>query len=166
MLFPEKTVILGGVTHLHLDGATMSFFSTAHAANTATHQSGQSMSSTLIFIAIMFAAIYFFIIRPQTKRAKQQKNMQEAIKMGDNIMTIGGILGKVTKLRGDNLVIEISENTELTIKRSAVAQILGQESIDTQNAEQTDNPNENNNDNSSTKNQDDAEHNKKDENQQ
>ena len=107
----------------------MSFFSTAHAAD-ATHaaapHAGQSMSSMLIFIAIMFGAIYFLIIRPQTKRASKQKEMQDSIRMGDEVMTIGGILGQVSKLRGENIVLRICENTELTLKRSAAAQILPQ----------------------------------------
>lgn len=79
--------------------------------------------STLImigFLVLMFIAFYFLIIRPQRKRQKDQQAVLAALKTGDNIVTIGGILGQIESMTDDSLVIK-SESGTLRIARQAVA---------------------------------------------
>ena len=79
--------------------------------------------STLImigFLALMFVAFYFLIIRPQRKRQKDQQAVLSALKPGDSIVTIGGIFGQIESMADDSLVIKIESGT-LRIARQAVA---------------------------------------------
>lgn len=78
----------------------------------------------IIFIVLIFAVFYFLLIRPQQKRAKEHKKMVEAISKGDEVVTNGGLLGKVNKV-GDNFItLEVSEGTELRVQRGAVASLM------------------------------------------
>jgi preprotein translocase subunit YajC len=83
-------------------------------------QSGGIMSFLpLILIVVVF---YFFMIRPQMKKAKDQKKYIEGLKKGDNILTIGGIYGKVIEVREDNTIImEVEGGTRMRIAKSAVS---------------------------------------------
>lgn len=86
----------------------------ATAAPAATNASGangggaggNSWISTLVLVVVMVAVFYFLIIRPQKKRDKQAKDMREAIKVGDEIVTIGGICGKIVDVKENKIVIE------------------------------------------------------------
>ncbi|MBQ9903722.1 MAG: preprotein translocase subunit YajC [Synergistaceae bacterium] len=71
-------------------------------------------------LAIFVLIFYFFIIRPQKKRDKQQKNMIDSIARGDQIVTIGGFFGTVREVRDDSFQIEISEGVRVNILKSAV----------------------------------------------
>ena len=84
--------------------------------------SGQQIFSWVILI-VMFAALYFFMIRPQNKREKEAKQMRNNLKPGDNIITIGGICGTVARVKedSDRVVIMVgSERTKLEILKSAI----------------------------------------------
>ena len=72
----------------------------------------------LILIMVVF---YFFMIRPQMKKAKEGKKFREEIKKGDNIVTIGGVHGKITDLRDTTVIIETESKTKLKIERSAIS---------------------------------------------
>ena len=75
-------------------------------------------------IIIIFVLFYFMLIRPQMKQAKQQKAMIEALKAGDEIATVGGVVGKITKV-GDNFVsIEVAANTVVNVQKHAVQTLL------------------------------------------
>lgn len=74
----------------------------------AAPQGGSSMGS-LIFIVGFFAIFYFFMIRPQMKRAKEQRKFQEAIKVGDKIIAMGGIHGEVLEIEDRTVVIKIDQ---------------------------------------------------------
>ena len=80
--------------------------------------------SPLILMLVFFAVFYFLIIRPQTKRAKEQKQLTEGVAVGDEISTIGGIVAKVTRLKDQFVVIEISKDVEITIQRQAIAKVF------------------------------------------
>jgi len=69
---------------------------------------GVDMMSTLIMMGVMFALMYFMLIRPENKRKKEAEEMRESLKVGDDITTIGGIVGKIVDIKGDNIVIETS----------------------------------------------------------
>ena len=71
-------------------------------------------------LAIFVLIFYFFIIRPQKKRDKQQRNMIDSIARGDQIITIGGFYGTVREVRDDSFQIEIAEGVRVTILKSAV----------------------------------------------
>ena len=69
------------------------------------------------FIAI-FAIFYFLLIRPQQKKAKDHTNSLETMKTGDEVLTSGGIFGKVSKIDGDRVVVEIADKVKVTIAKS------------------------------------------------
>ena len=71
-------------------------------------------------IILMFVLLYFLMIRPQMKRAKEQKAMIEALQKGDEVITAGGIVGRITKLSDQYVTVEVAPNTEIVLQRSAV----------------------------------------------
>jgi len=71
-------------------------------------------------IILMFALLYFLMIRPQMKRAKETKAMIEALQKGDEVITAGGVVGRITKLGDQYVTLEIAPNTEIVVQRSAV----------------------------------------------
>ncbi len=97
---------------------------TSNAATNATSGGGNWLAnnSGLIVIAIFAIAMYFFMIRPQKKQAKEKQNMLDAIKVGDTVTTIGGIVGTVVKVEGENVVVK-SEDSSLTFKKWAVRDV-------------------------------------------
>ena len=74
----------------------------------------------ILFIVLMFVIIYFLMIRPQMKRAKEQKAMIEALQKGDEVVTAGGVVGKITKLGEQYVTVEVAPNIEIVVQRSAV----------------------------------------------
>ena len=71
-------------------------------------------------IILMFALLYFLMIRPQMKRAKESKAMIEALQKGDEVVTAGGVVGRISKLGEQYVTLEIAPNTEIVVQRSAV----------------------------------------------
>ena len=88
---------------------------------TATATQGGSSTTMLIMLVGMFALMYFFTIRPQKKRQKEEQAMRDAVEVGDEITTIGGICGKVVTTKEDSLIIETgADRNRMMIKRWAV----------------------------------------------
>ena len=79
---------------------------------------------TLIFFVPVIVLFYFMMIRPQAKRAKEHKNLLGGLQKGDEVVTSGGIAGKVTKVTDDFVVIEVSDNVELRFQKQAIAATL------------------------------------------
>lgn len=76
------------------------------------------------FIIIIFAVFWFLLIRPQQKRAKEHKNMVAALAKGDEVVTNGGLLGKITKV-GDNFVtLELADGLQVQVQRMAVSSLM------------------------------------------
>ena len=71
-------------------------------------------------IILMFALLYFLMIRPQMKRAKETKAMIEALQKGDEVVTSGGVVGRISKLGEQYVTLEIAPDTEIVVQRSAV----------------------------------------------
>jgi preprotein translocase subunit YajC len=95
------------------------------AAAQATGGSGQSGALMQIpFLLLMFVVFYFLLIRPQTKRAKEHRAMVAALEVGAEVVTNGGILGKVTQLGEQYLTLEIADGVAVKIQRATVAQVL------------------------------------------
>ncbi len=78
----------------------------------------------LLPLVALFVVFYLFLIRPQMKRAKEHKAMVEAMSKGDEIVTNGGLLGKITELGENFVVVEISKGIEVKVQRHAVAATL------------------------------------------
>ena len=75
-------------------------------------------------IILMFVLLYFLMIRPQMKRAKEQKTMIEALQKGDEVITSGGVLGRITKVSDAYISVEIAPNTEVSLQKAAVQTLL------------------------------------------
>jgi len=75
-------------------------------------------------IILMFVLLYFLMIRPQMKRAKEQKAMVDALQKGDEIITAGGVLGRIIAVTDAYITVEIAANTEVTVQRGAVQTLL------------------------------------------
>ncbi len=98
------------------------FISSAYAQAPGGSFGGEFM--TFLPMIGIFVVFYFLLIRPQQKRAKETKAMLEALQKGDEVITAGGIVGKVNKLTEQYATIEIAPNTEINVQRAAVAQLL------------------------------------------
>jgi len=75
-------------------------------------------------LVIIFIAFYFLLIRPQQKKQKAHTEMVSALQVGDEIMTAGGILGRITGVSEHYAVVQISDNTEIKIQKSSVSQVV------------------------------------------
>ena len=81
--------------------------------------------SQFIPLILIFAIMYFLLIRPQQRKLKDHKKMVESLRRGDMIVTQGGLIGKVTKVKEDNeLEVELSEGVKVRVVQSTVAQVL------------------------------------------
>ncbi len=80
-------------------------------------------------LVLMFVVLWFVMIRPQMKKAKEHKAMIDALAKGDEVATAGGVLGKVAKLGDSFITLEISAGVEVQLQRSAVVQVLPKGSI-------------------------------------
>ena len=91
------------------------------AADTSKQSGPQSIIVMVIYLAVIFGAMYFLLIRPQRKKQKEEKKMRDNLQVGDEIITIGGIYGRVISLKEDTLVIEsASDHSKLTVARWAL----------------------------------------------
>jgi preprotein translocase subunit YajC len=95
-------------------------FPTAYAQEPAA----PSATFNLIFIGGMFLLFYFILWRPQSKRAKEHRDLISSISKGDEVMTSGGILGKVTVVNEDYIGVAVAEGVELKVQKSSVAAAL------------------------------------------
>jgi preprotein translocase subunit YajC len=75
-------------------------------------------------LLLMFVALYFLMIRPQMRRQKEHKSMIETLQKGDEVVVAGGIVGKITKLTDAYVNVEIAEDVEIAVQRSAVTTAL------------------------------------------
>ena len=78
----------------------------------------------LLPIVLMFVLLYFLMIRPQMKRAKEQKAMIEALQKGDEVVTAGGVVGRISEMADAYITLEIAPGTEITVQRAAVQMLL------------------------------------------
>ena len=88
---------------------------------TANKSSGVGLISMLIIYGLIFFALWFFLIRPQKKKQKEEQKMRENLQIGDEIVTIGGIYGRVISLKEDSFVIQSqSDHSKITVARWAL----------------------------------------------
>jgi preprotein translocase subunit YajC len=100
------------------------FAQAAPPATGSTDPMGLGGLGGMLPLILMFVVLYFIMIRPQMKRQKEHKAMVDALAKGDEVVTSGGVLGKVSKI-GDTFVgLEIAQGVEIQIQRSAVVQVM------------------------------------------
>ncbi len=92
-------------------------------AQTSAAPGGGDMFQMVIIVG-MFLVLYFIMIRPQMKRAKEQKAMIDALQKGDEVVTAGGIVGKISKINENYITLHIADNVEIQVQRPAVQLLL------------------------------------------
>ena len=102
----------------------MDFFINTANAQAAGASGGQSMLSALMLPVLLLVVFYFLILRPQNKRAKDQKEMLSKVAAGDEVATTGGILGKVVEVGEQFLTLEIAPGVSIKLQKFQVAQVL------------------------------------------
>ena len=103
------------------------FISSAFAQSAPAAAAGGDMQSTLMSmlpLLLMFVVLYFVMIRPQMKKQKEHRNMIDALAKGDEVVTAGGLLGKVSKIGDAYIGVELTTGVEVQMQRSAVVQVL------------------------------------------
>ena len=107
----------------------MGIISTAYAADAAAQQGG---GLQMIFLLVIFGLIFYFMIfRPQSKRNKQHRGLMSSLAKGEEVLTSGGLLGKITKVsaESDYIVIALNDTNEVTIKKDFIVAVLPKGSI-------------------------------------
>lgn len=108
---------------LNLLGISQAFAAAAPAAS--QHPSTASgLLSMLPMLIIFILVFYFLLVRPQQKRAKEQRSLMESLSVGDEVVTTGGILGRINKLRDNFVVITIAKGVEITMQKGAISSVL------------------------------------------
>ena len=102
--------------------------SNAYAQSAPAGGTGADFLSFLPLVAI-FVVFYFLMLRPQQKRAKETKAMLEALQKGDEVVTAGGIVGRIAKLSDQYAAVEIASGVEINVQRQAISQVLPKGSL-------------------------------------
>jgi preprotein translocase subunit YajC len=105
----------------------MSFIPTAMAAaSTGAAGAGQQNNPmSLILLLVVFLVIFYFLLwRPQRKKAKEQSNLVSSLQVGDEVITAGGFMGKISKVQDNTIVLKIANETEVTMQKASVSSVL------------------------------------------
>ena len=102
----------------------MDFFINSAYGQASGASGGQSLLSALMLPVLLLVVFYFLLIRPQSKRAKEQKEMLSKVAAGDEVATTGGILGKVVEVGEQFLTLEIASGVSIKLQKFQVAQVL------------------------------------------
>ncbi|BCL74757.1 preprotein translocase subunit YajC [Jeongeupia sp. HS-3] len=97
------------------------FIAPAYAADAASSAAGFMQFLPMVVIFVLF---YFLLIRPQQKRAKEQRAMLDALQKGDEVVTSGGTLGRIVKVSEQYITLELADNVEILVQRASVSQRL------------------------------------------
>ena len=100
------------------------FVTPAYAQAAAPAAGGGAAFAQFIPLILVFLIMYFLIMRPQQKKMAQHRAMVEALKKGDNVITQGGIIGKVVAVRDDEVEVEIAQGVRIRVVRSTIAQVV------------------------------------------
>ncbi len=100
------------------------FISNAYAQSPLDAMGLGSNITSFLPLILMFVAMYFLMIRPQQKRAKEQKAMMDALAKGDEVVTAGGLLGKVSKVSDGYVTLEVSTGTDVVVQKQSVTMLL------------------------------------------
>ena len=109
----------------------MNFFISDAMAEGGSAAQGGDLFQLVMMIGIFFAIMYFMIIRPQSKKAKEHQALLDALRKGDEVTTGSGILGKVHKIDENFVELKVAENTMITIQRHAIGAVMPKGTIKT-----------------------------------
>jgi preprotein translocase subunit YajC len=90
-----------------------------------------SLSAFLPMILIFFLAAYFLMIRPQNKRMRAHRKLMAELAKGDEVVTVGGLVGKIVKMHNDFIILSIADNVDISIQKSAISNLLPKGTIKT-----------------------------------
>lgn len=102
----------------------MSLFISDAWAEGGAAAAGEPGFASLVPLVLIFVIFYFLLLRPQMKRAKEHKKMTEALSKGDEIVTNGGMLGRIAKLDESFITLEIAEGLKVKVQRGAIASLM------------------------------------------
>lgn len=103
----------------------MSFFiSDAMAQDAGAAAGGDPGMINFVFLIVLFVIFYFLLLRPQMKRAKEHKKMTEALSKNDEVVTAGGIVGKVLKVEDSFVTVQVAEGVEVLVQKNSVGSLL------------------------------------------
>jgi len=126
-----RAFLVGEIFFFHPFVECPVFISSAFAQTAPAAAGGEMQSSlmSMLPLVLMFVVLYFVMIRPQMRKQKEHKAMIDALAKGDEVVTAGGVLGRVSKLGDSYVGLEVSSGVEVQIQRSAVVQVLPKGSI-------------------------------------
>lgn len=90
-------------------------------------QQVQGWGLTIFYLVFFFAIFYFLVIRPQQRQQKQRQDMLSKLKVDDRVVTVGGIHGRITKIKEDTVMLRIADRVEVEVNKNAIAYVPGQE---------------------------------------
>ncbi len=99
------------------------FIPNAHAADAAAAQQGGGMSF-IVMIGVLILFMYFGVWRPQSRRAKEHRNLINSLAKGDEVMTAGGILGRVVKVNDNYVTLSLNDTVEVMMQKSSIVNVL------------------------------------------
>jgi preprotein translocase subunit YajC len=96
------------------------------AGGSGAEGGGGNMLFSLLPFIIIFAVLYFLILRPQSKKQKERQKLLEALQKGDKVVTIGGVHGKIMGFKDDDktIIIKVDDNVKLDVDRTAISNVL------------------------------------------
>jgi preprotein translocase subunit YajC len=110
--------------HAGLPGAPMDFFISSAYAQAAAPAAAPNPLMSFLPLVILFGIFYFMLIRPQMKRAKEQRAMISALAKGDEVLTNGGILGRIEDIADQFVTLEIAPNVTVKLQKQAISAVL------------------------------------------
>ena len=117
--------ILSAILLMFIIGTNIVF---ADAGGAAGSQSG-SIAGQMSMMALLFGAMYFVLIKPQNKKAKEHRDLLASISNGDEVITAGGMLGKVIKVMDSFVVLGVANGVEVVVQKQAIAQMLPKDTM-------------------------------------
>lgn len=96
----------------------------AYAADAAHAGPAASGFSSIIMMLVLFGLFYLLLIRPQSKRARQHRELVSSLSVGDEVLTSGGVAGKITRVDDQFIIISVAKDVELTVQRPAISTTL------------------------------------------
>ncbi len=103
----------------------------AYAMGALGGSGGQSQLLSFLPIILIFVIFYFLLIRPQQKRGKEHRNLLSNLKEGDQVLTSGGIYGKITGIKDDKITVEISDKVRVKVSRGHIAGVIKSDGMQT-----------------------------------
>ncbi|TET54903.1 MAG: preprotein translocase subunit YajC [Actinobacteria bacterium] len=89
----------------------------------------QQVTSQIVLILIIVVVFYFFLIRPQMRRQKQRSELIASIRKGDEVITVGGLIGRITQMDDDIIMLEVSKDVTIKMSKSSVAKKITKEEL-------------------------------------